>query len=120
MKIKNRVPNETGETVQSAMKAAMNSPAGGKSVPQTKRITFSVRAEVGGKVFLAGDFNKWNPTAREMTDKGGEGVFTATLSLAPGDYQYKFVIDGTWCVDPGCLDWVQNEHGTLNSIKHVV
>jgi hypothetical protein len=38
------------------------------------------------------------------------------VKLAPGTYQYKFVIDGTWCADPECADFVQNEHGTLNSV----
>jgi len=97
--------------------------AAGKTVKKvaakTQRVTFSVRAEVGSKVFLAGSFNDWNPTAKEMSDKKNDGVYAVTLTLAPGDYQYKFVIDGTWCADPECADWVQNDLGTLNSVKHV-
>ncbi len=91
-----------------------------KAAPKAQRITFSVRAEVGSKVFLAGSFNNWDPTAKEMTDKKSAGVYTAVLSLVPGDYQYKFVIDGTWCADPECADWIQNDLGTLNSVKHVL
>ena len=53
-------------------------------------------------------------TAKKMAFKAG--VYTATVKLAPGDYQYKFVIDGTWCADPENLDFVRNEHGTLNSV----
>ncbi len=86
---------------------------------KNQRVAFSVRAEPGSKVFLAGSFNNWDPTAKEMVSKKADGVFTATLQLAPGDYQYKFVIDGTWCADPECPDWIQNDHGTLNSVKHV-
>jgi 1,4-alpha-glucan branching enzyme len=94
-------------------------PAAKKAAPKTQRVTFSVRAEVGSKVFLAGSFNNWDPTAKELVDKKGDGTFTATVALAPGDHQYKFVIDGTWCADPENPEWVQNEHGTLNSVKHV-
>jgi 1,4-alpha-glucan branching enzyme len=90
-----------------------------KGVAKTERVTFSVRAEVGSKVFLAGSFNNWDPTAKEMVDKKGDGVFVVTLSLPVGSHQYKFVIDGTWCADPDCADWMQNDHGTLNSVKHV-
>ena len=90
-----------------------------KTAPKTQRVTFSVRAEAGSKVFLAGSFNDWNLTAKELTDKKNDGVYAVTLTLVPGDYQYKFVIDGTWCADPECADWVQNDLGTLNSVKHV-
>lgn len=107
-----------------AVKTAAAKPAAKTAAPKaaikTQRVTFSVRAEAGSNVFVAGSFNNWDPTAKAMADKKGEGLYTATLSLAPGSYQYKFVIDGTWCADPECADWIQNEHGTLNSVKHVV
>jgi 1,4-alpha-glucan branching enzyme len=86
---------------------------------KAKRVTFSVRAKEDSKVFLAGSFNEWDPTAKEMTDKKGEGVFTATLNLPAGRHEYKFVIDGIWCADPENTDWLQNELGTLNSVKTV-
>ena len=41
------------------------------------------------------------------------------MKLAPGTYQYKFVIDGVWCADPENLDCVQNDLGTLNSVVTV-
>ena len=119
MKIKNKTPIKQVETAKSITKSEAVSPDVKKVVPKTQRVIFSVRAEVGSKVFLAGDFNKWDPTAKEMSDKKGEGVYTATLNLPAGDHPYKFVIDGTWCADPECADWVQNDHGTLNSIKRV-
>ena len=52
----------------------------------------------------------------QMLDKKNAGVYSTTIKLAPGTYQYKFVIDGTWCADPECADFVQNDHGTLNSV----
>ncbi|MCL2104833.1 MAG: glycogen-binding domain-containing protein [Kiritimatiellaeota bacterium] len=86
---------------------------------KTKRVTFSVRAKEDSKVFLAGMFNEWNPTAKEMKDKAGDGVFVATLNLPSGRHQYKFVIDGIWCADPECTEWEQNDLGTLNSVRVV-
>ena len=92
-----------------------------KSAPKAKKVaeksvTFTVRAEPGKTVYLAGCFNKWNPTGKQMLDKKNTGVYSTTIKLAPGTYQYKFVIDGTWCADPECADFVQNDHGTLNSV----
>jgi len=90
------------------------------SATSKRRITFTYRAEKGCTVFLAGSFNNWSATAKKMADKKGNGVYTAMVNLAPGAYEYKFIIDGTWCADPECADWIQNEHGTLNSVKHVM
>ena len=115
MKIKAKEQVKKVETPKPAVKA----PVAKKAVSKTQRVVFSVRAEAGSKVFVAGSFNNWDPTDKAMTDKNGDGNYTATLSLAPGAHQYKFVIDGTWCADPECADWIQNDHGTLNSVKHV-
>jgi 1,4-alpha-glucan branching enzyme len=83
------------------------------------RVTFSVRAEVGSKVFLAGCFNNWDPTAKQMEDKKGTGEFTCCINLPKGKYEYKFVIDGVWVADGECPDWVQNDMGSMNSVKIV-
>ena len=54
-----------------------------------------------------------------MTDKDGTGEFACTVNLPKGKYEYKFVINGSWCADPECAEWVQNDMGTLNSVKIV-
>lgn len=89
------------------------------SAAKTSRVTFSVSAELGSKVFIAGSFNNWDPLAKELLDKKGIGIFTGVLMLPKGHHEYKFVINGTWCADPECPDWVQNSMGTLNSVKIV-
>lgn len=107
------------ETACAEAPAAKASKTTKASAPKSVRVAFSVRAEVGSKVFLAGSFNGWDPTAKQMTDKDGTGVFTCTLTLPKGKHEYKFVINGIWCADPECTDWVQNDMGTLNSVKIV-
>jgi len=119
MKINSKNAVKTETAAKPASKLATAKRTVKKAVSKNRRVSFSVRAEPGSKVFLAGSFNNWDPTAKEMIDKKGDGTYAATLQLAPGDYQYKFVIDGTWCADPECPDWTQNDHGTLNSVKHV-
>ena len=90
-----------------------------KKAPATKRVTFTLAADAGSDVYLAGDFNDWNPEGKKLTDKKGDGIYSATIALAPGEYEYKFVINGTWCVDPNCKEWRQNSLGTLNSVLRV-
>jgi cyclomaltodextrinase len=72
-----------------------------------------------GSVYLAGEFNNWNPSAQRMTDDDGDGVYTTTVQLAPGRYQYKFVVDGTWFHDPDNPESVDDGYGGQNSVIQV-
>ena len=79
-------------------------------------VVFTVHAERGKAVYLAGEFNDWNPTAKKMAYKARSGVYAASVRLAPGSYQYKFVVDGVWCADPENVNCVANDKGTFNSV----
>ena len=64
-------------------------------------------------VYLVGDFNNWDTNSDRMINKGGE--FQREVHLAPGEYQYKFLVDGEWYADPNA-DQVPNSFGSTNSI----
>ena len=52
-------------------------------------------------VYLAGSFNDWKPRGRQMDPPADDGNYHTTLRLKPGQYEYKFVINGTdWQPDP--------------------
>ena len=116
MKIKTTTKTIAKKTVAKKPVAAQK-PAAKK--PVAKNVTFTVHAEQGKAVYIAGEFNKWNPTDKKMAYKAKNGLYTATVKLAPGDYQYKFVIDGTWCADPENVNAVANDQGTFNSVIEV-
>ncbi|MEW5946333.1 MAG: glycogen-binding domain-containing protein [bacterium] len=92
----------------------------GKKTEKVKTVTFRLAGAPRGakKIFLAGAFNNWSTDADRMT-KDAKGVWTRTKRLAPGTYEYKFVVDGEWITDPECAETVFNEHGTLNSVIRV-
>ena len=113
MKIKSIKKPTAKKTV--VKKCAAKKPAVKKAA--TKNVTFTVHADKGKAVYVAGEFNKWNPTAKKMAYKAG--VYTATVKLAAGTYQYKFFIDGTWCADPENVNSVANDQGTFNSVIEV-
>ncbi|UCG53389.1 MAG: isoamylase early set domain-containing protein [Candidatus Latescibacterota bacterium] len=69
------------------------------------------------EVYLVGEFNNWDPRADRMVKR--KGTFRKTLHLAPGEYQYKFLIDGEWHNDPAAKAQVPNEFGTMNSVVRV-
>ncbi|MCR5751336.1 MAG: glycogen-binding domain-containing protein [Kiritimatiellae bacterium] len=113
MKIKtSRACTATKVVAKKAPKAS--APAKKAAAPELKTVTFTVHAEKGKSVYVAGDFNNWEPTAKKMAFKSG--VYSATVKLAPGEHQYKFVIDGTWCADPENANAVANDQGTFNSV----
>ena len=70
------------------------------------------------RVSLSGDFNGWSPDAAPMKREDA-GHWETTVELAPGRYEYKFVVDGQWIPDPLAHDHVWNHHGTLNSVIEV-
>ena len=115
MKIKSKpaVKTVTAKKTRTAVKKTAPKAA---AKPVEKSVTFTVHAEPGKAVYLAGSFNNWDPAGKKMLEKKGNGVYTVAIKLVPGTYQYKFVIDGTWCADPENRDFVQNDHGTLNSV----
>ncbi len=81
-----------------------------------RRIAFSFPAAEGQKeVSLAGSFNGWS--FHPMTRVGQRWV--AEQMLPPGRYPYKFVVDGTWVLDPENASAVGDGHGNTNSVIEV-
>ncbi len=84
-----------------------------------RRVRFEIAAGPGHRVFVAGTFNGWDPEATPLKDRDGTGRYTRAVLLEPGRYEYKFVVDGVWCVDPDCPRWLPNDLGTLNSVLEI-
>ena len=84
-----------------------------------RRAIFFEFEDVPGKtVFLAGSFNNWQMTTR-MTYKAEKKLYSCRVFLEPGDYQYKFVVDGEWRLDGSNPCFAPNGFGELNSVIRV-
>jgi len=84
---------------------------------------FVCRGDGAQSIFLAGSFNDWDPTRTPM-DASGDGLWRAELELAPGRYEYKFIVDGVWCCEPDradseCGDCIPNPFGTMNKVIEI-
>lgn len=84
-----------------------------------KKVDFYLKTQPNRRVFVAGTFNDWDAEAIPMKDETNSGNYHATIELTPGKYEYKFIIDGVWCVDENNPDFVVNDFGTLNSVLKV-
>jgi hypothetical protein len=63
-------------------------------------IEFTYSDPYAGSVNLAGQFNNWSANATPL-EKDDEGTWRVVLDLAPGAYEYKFVVNGSeWIADP--------------------
>ncbi len=64
-------------------------------VAQLYNVTFNVdmsNETVAGQVFIMGNtINNWNPTATEMLDDDGDGIYSVTAMLLPGLHEYKYL-----------------------------
>ena len=49
----------------------------------------------------------------------GGGKWAKELSLAPGRYEYRFVVDGKWIDDPKAKAYMPNSSGGRNAVLHV-
>jgi 1,4-alpha-glucan branching enzyme len=64
-------------------------------------VSFRFNCPGAQSVTLAGDFNNWNESSRPMVYDGIQDVWTITIPLEPGRYEYKFFVDGrVWWNDP--------------------
>ena len=101
-------------------KAACCKNGGEAAKTARRRIEFVIHAGPGHEsVCLAGSFNDWDPTRKPLVDKKGDGVYRGILMLAPGEYEYKFVVDGKWCIDENNPCVASNDLDTLNSVIKV-
>ena len=83
-----------------------------------KSINFELKAPEAKKVIVTGDFNSWKQTGIEMT-KRRDGIWKADIDLNVGRYQYKFIVDNQWWVDPKNTNTAVSECGTINSVLEV-
>jgi 1,4-alpha-glucan branching enzyme len=93
---------------------------------KSKPVEFSCHAPEAKAVFVAGAFNDWKPGATPLHNHLPNGKWTVTLPLPPGRHEYKFVVDGQWCCEPGCdheyrgcPNCCANSFGTMNRVLEV-
>jgi 1,4-alpha-glucan branching enzyme len=80
---------------------------------------FAAEFPGASSVYLAGDFNDWTPESRRMKRmRKGDDTFVAVVDLNPGQYEYKFLVDGQWAC---CAEAprVGNDLGSENNVIEV-
>lgn len=68
-------------------------------------------------VAVVGNFNAWEGTA--LSDPDHDGIWTTSIPLAPGRYEYAFIVDGQWKgQDPRADEYIQS-FGAYSSVRYI-
>jgi hypothetical protein len=79
-----------------------------------KKIPLKVKADGAKEVVLTGDFTQWAKDNVRLTPIAG-GEWITVLELAPGNYQYRLIVDGEWRDHPEAPK-IGNPFGTQNCV----
>lgn len=92
------------------------------TVPAAPRVSeHAIAVELPGarSVVVTGSFCGWSREGRPMRYDRNGGVWATVLTLPPGRYEYRLLVDGEWRDDPACHDHVPNPFGSENCVFEV-
>ena len=103
-------------TRPSTLARTTGAPAAGAERPAEKPVDFILNLPGVKSACVAGSFNDWSKEQAPLR-KDSNGGWRTTVWLAPGRYEYRYIIDGAqWCSDPGAPESVPNGFGSTNSV----
>ncbi len=77
-------------------------------------VRFTYRNSAATSVSIAGDFNRWDSVKNPLL--GNRGLWSITLPLSGGRYEYRVVVNGAeWVLDPAAPS-VDDGMGGRNSV----
>jgi 1,4-alpha-glucan branching enzyme len=92
---------------------------GSRAKAKFVEVHFTLEKPQAECVYVSGDFNGWSATSVRMIRREGNCIWDKRLTLPPGRYEYKFVVDGEWIADPAAREQTSNAYGSLNSVVEV-
>ncbi len=117
--VKKRLLTGKGDSMKETLMSVTKKKGKGDDVKKTQPMaTFTLTAPKAGKVSLTGSFNSWDKSGTPLK-KDKNGTWKTDLTLKPGKYEYKFIVDGQWWTDPVNRNTVRNTFGSENSVVEV-
>jgi 1,4-alpha-glucan branching enzyme len=103
-------------TLEAVIQPGLKSPLPRISVHKTTRlVNFVCRAPEANAVYLAGDFNGWDPNSHPMK-RQVDGSWTIQVQVSHGYQHYRFMVDGTPTLDPRSYGTARDEFGEKVSL----
>jgi chromosome partitioning protein len=81
-------------------------------------VLFSYLDGEAENVVVEGNFNSWDGANDVLLDVDGRGLWQRVVTLRPGQYKYRFVVDGIAKIDPnnGSTEFIEGK-GLISVIK---
>lgn len=79
-------------------------------------VVFTLNMPEARTVHVIGSFNNWAPQPCELHKDNGRTRWTLTLRLAPGRYEYAFLVDGKVMPDPSAEFYQDDGFGNQNTV----
>lgn len=90
-----------------------------KTNSKTRRTSFQLSRPDADSVALVGDFNQWKKSANPMK-KDSKGVWKTEVKLPEGEYQFRYLVNGSdWENDKDCPT-VSNSFHSQNSVVNII
>ncbi|HZP94504.1 MAG TPA: glycogen-binding domain-containing protein [Burkholderiales bacterium] len=87
----------------------------GPDAARVVKVRFVLDRPGASAVSLAGDFTGWK--TRVALERQADGTWQAELRLAPGEYEYAFVVDDDqWIQDPSATRFRNDGFGGRNAV----
>jgi 1,4-alpha-glucan branching enzyme len=64
---------------------------------------------------VVGEFNDWDATRHPMRQEG-DGVWQATVQLAPGEYEFRYLVNGGEWLNEEQAELRPNPYGSENGV----
>ncbi len=82
-------------------------------------VMFCMEAPDARRVALVGEFNNWQQESAADLQRDEKGIWRGNVALPPGNYQYKYLVDGQWYLDPENPLRMVDKNGLVNSLIKV-
>ena len=79
-------------------------------------VVFEIEAPEDAVVQIAGDFTGWQPERLQLIRESHETKWQTVKRLRSGRYQYKYLVNGQWTLDPANDQRRNNIYGSTNSV----
>lgn len=87
---------------------------GPRMVPEG--VLFALDAADATEVYITGEFTNWSREGIPLERDPSDNLWKTIVDIEPGEYEYRFVVDGVWIRDPNNKDYIRNEFGQENSL----
>ena len=83
-----------------------------------QKINFTILDPDAQTVALVGDFTDWEEKPLTLK-RQKNGLWKTAVPLWPGNYEYRYLVNGQWRDDPECQEHRSNSFGSQNCVRVV-